>query len=751
MTTSEERYQANLELIGKKNPELAKNISQMPITGIRLVPSPSDNEKIIGQIWDMENKVWLPLCDPNDPVGEAIKDVEGRENGQGLYLPDKKCFILLGMGNGYFAVEMAKRLKPWQKLAIFDTNPNCYKAAMYCIDMTPLLGNARVDTFIGDNLGPSLQNWWLSFSSHEKFHIAPPMRAGYTNQVDKEAYDSMLSQCLDMMRYHAVGLATWKQFGKEIGRNDFGNMPEFLANPGLERLKGLWHGKPAICLAAGPSLRKNLKTLMEAGVRDKVAILSVGTIYALLRALRFEPDLVTTIDFQRLNYTDQFQYIPLNPDTPLLYLHSTHPETPRRWPGPRFVALNSSDTVEWMRQFSEPKMPAAQVQTVAHLNLVAAIVMQASPIILMGQDLAMPRNEHHAPGARAQDTSPEDNMDAHVNAEDIYGNPCWTRHSFLSMRTVFTQLVQQNQGPEYLNCTEGGIHIDGFTDAPLQEVLNSIKEKIPSSPVRLSSVLKKTFDSYTPVANWEVLDKSFTSLLSDVRHLTEISESILNLARNRRQALKRGDEKEAHAFAKRILGKEPSYQERQVAFSLFAVRRFDMVELLSRIPLPDGTSQEDIDKEGVEKLVGIAKCFIEESPSVVFDLKMCMKRLEDIKPKNAKNAYGLKDILRMMARQSYHVAAQQLKKGPLPTDRNCKNVVTPVNAYLVDNIKVMSQAYSNLHLYEYANALLECYGLRSKKVMKNKNILDNFHTSHQEIVPKYYIGIESPTGVNDGD
>lgn len=739
MTTAEERYQANLELIRGQNSGLAENLNNMPITGVRLLPSPNTEGRIVGQIYDLANAQWLPLCDPNDPEGEALKDVEGREPGQGLYLPDKKCFVLLGLGNGYFAVELAKKLKPWQKLAVFDTNPNCYKASMYCVDMAPLLGNSRCDTFIGDNLDPAMQQWWLSFNSHEKFHIAPPMRAGYTNAIDKDAYDSMLNRCMDMMRYHAVGLATWRQFGGEIGRNDFGNLPEFLANPGLEKLKGQWAGKPAFCLAAGPSLRKNLHTLMEAGIRDKVAIISVGTIYALLRALQFEPDLVTTIDFQRLNWTDQFQHIPLNDTTPLLYLHSTHPETPRRWPGPRFVAMNSSDTVEWMRKFTEEKMSAAQVQTVAHLSLVAAVILGANPIVLMGQDLAMPFGEHHTPGARAQDTTPGENEDAHVPAEDIYGEPCWSRHSFLSMRTVFSQIVMSNPGPEYINCTEGGIEIQNIPNAPLATVIANIKKSISPSEISLASKLKKVRDDYKPDANWDLIDQEFDGLVKDVKLLSETAESVHNLARNRRKELKRGDNQKVNSLAKRIVAKEKAFQEKQVAFSLFAVRRFDIVELLSRIPPPDGTTLEELNAINADKITQVSKSILDESANIQRDLQNCLKRLNDVRFRQPDAQCTLKDILRMMARQSYTVAAQLLKeKGILPVDNS--TAAMPVDEYLVENIRVQAHAYKQLQQYDYAAALLDAFGLSPETVTDIKKKVGEFHNQHREVLPKYYSG-----------
>ena len=146
-------------------------------------------------------------------------------------------------------------------------------------------------------------------------------------------------------------------------------------------MQGLWEGKPAVCVAAGPSLQKNLALLMEPALRDKVAVLTAGTVYAVLDKLGIQPDLVTTIDFQYLNWTDQFRRVPLDTAPPLVYLHSTHPSTVRRWPGARFVGLNASDTTAWMQQYAEPKPYAAQVQTVAHLNVVVAALLGANPII----------------------------------------------------------------------------------------------------------------------------------------------------------------------------------------------------------------------------------------------------------------------------------------------------------------------------------------------------------------------------------
>jgi hypothetical protein len=737
--TPEETYKKNLALIDRKNPELAKNLDNLPITGLRLSPGP--NGYLIGQIWDLNNRQWVAMCDPNDPVSEALLDIEGKREGSApLYSADNKVYSLLGMGCGYFAVEFAKKLKPYQRFSIFDVDPNCYKACMYCVDMEPLLGNARVDTFIGDNLAQSLQHWWLTLNSHEKFHIAAPMRAGYTQGIYPDVYDSLMLLSMDMMRYHAVGLATWRQFGPHIGDNDFGNMPDFLINPGMDELKDKWKGKPAFCLAAGPSLKKNLYKLINSPLRDRFAVITVGTVYALLQGLQFEPDLITTIDFQRLNFTDQFQNIPLNDRVPLLYLHSTHPETPRRWPGPKYVALNSSDTTEWMRHFTRtPKMAASQVQTVAHLSFLAAIVAGASPIILMGQDLAMPHDEHHAPGARAQDTAPKENEDAHVRAEDIYGNDCWTRHSFLSMRTVFQQIIQNNPGPQYLNATEGGIHIEGTENISVDQALGWIEENVEPSEERLGRKLGHIWKGYENDTKWDEMILAFKKLQGDVKKIVDNAKSIQSLARNRRKELKRGAEGESKAksLAERIKKKEEPFQQLQAAFSLFAVRRFDMVELLSRIPPPDGTSVEELDNCQIDKLVTLSDQILDESAIVQRLLRMTWNRIEDVLPKSRKDA-TLEDIVKMMSRQSYSPASQLLNNGRIPRDAGD----TPAEQ-MAGLVRVKAQLYKHRQQYAEAAALLNAWDMAPKTVGKMHKIIEDNTNILRPIVPQYYLLPES--------
>lgn len=682
----EELFAKNLALVAEKNPGLAQNLRDMPMVNMHLVENPTGS--LIGRMWDVKQQGWVPLCDTQHPVEEAVFDIDGCTEGpnprEGLYSPNGKVFVLLGMGLGYFAVEFAKRLKPYQRFAIFDTSANSFKAAMHAVDMSPVLGGCqgKIDTFLGDNLDAMMQHWFLTFNSHEKFHLTAPMRAGYTGQIDAEVYDGLLLRCMDMIRYHQVGLATWKQFGYLIGDNDMANMPEYFMNPGLNAMNGAWEGKPAVCIAAGPSLKKNVALLTNPEVRKRVAVICVGTMYAALQGLGIVPDIVTTIDFQRLNWTDQFLNVPLDRRTSLLYLHSTWPTTPRIWPGPKFVSLNSSDVTEWMRTYDEDKQSAAHVQTVAHLNVVAAIALKADPIILLGQDLAMPMDEHHAIGARVQDVNVFEAPESHVNADDIYGQPCWTRHSFLSMRTVFQQMVANNPGPTYLNCTEGGIHITGMDNRFFVDVARDIVRGRPQEPRLLYDRLQEIFTAYVPTGRIGDMVHELKGLEQISKALHEEAAYAIQLDQERVAAQEKGDEEAVVSLTQNIMNREGLFHSASLGFSLYVVRSFEIVENMSQIPPDPETTSEEFRNEVVyQRVLNIAKAIIREASAVDFGVRHTIRRLEDILAWLNGEKRTACDIQRLIAREHFTLAREALKTLDAPSWRVLAKLTSRMQEY----------------------------------------------------------------------
>ena len=217
---SEDRYEANLALLGQKMPDMVDQIRQFPLTNVQLMPTATGH--LYGNAWSVETQQWVPLCHATDPEQEAERDCDA------AYSRDVKVYCLLGMGLGYFTAAFAKRLEAHQRLVVFDLDPNLYKAALYAADFAPVFSEGkRIDFIIGNDAMDQVERWWLSLDAMDKLYISPPFRAGYTEYCQKASYDALIEKTVDMMRIHAVGLSTWKTFGAAIGDNDLKNMPEY--------------------------------------------------------------------------------------------------------------------------------------------------------------------------------------------------------------------------------------------------------------------------------------------------------------------------------------------------------------------------------------------------------------------------------------------------------------------------------------------------------------------------------------------
>lgn len=667
MLFAEEQYAKNMDVL-RANPNMQGLVGQLfqyPLVNIQLAPSMIGS--LYGQVFDVTTQNWVPVADPNDPMGEAARAVEQ------LWSPDIKVFTMVGLGLGYAAAAFAQKMLPYQRLVIWDVEAGLFKAMLYAVDVQPLFGGKRVEVFVGNDILARIEPWYLSLDATEKLHMSFPISQSYTNIFQKDAYAAVMTKCMDMLRYHAVGLSTWRMFGQCIGDNDLDNMPEYYANPGYEHLKDLWKGRPAVCLAAGPSLQKNLAQLLDADTRSRVALIAVGTIYGLVHGMGLEPDIVTTIDFQRRNWTDQFRFLPLDPDCPLVYLHSTYPQTVRRWPGPKFVAENASDTLNWIRKFAEGKKSAALVQTVAHLNLMVALELGANPIILMGQDLSMQQLEHHTPGSRAEDLAPGEAPDeAFCDATDFQGKPVKTRHSFLSMLTVFERIIAENPDRTFMNCSEQGMPIRGATHISFKDALEILKQQqldatddaLDVRPVfqgetstgltmrrgaPLRKMIHQTYATYTPkishdlFAEFRAVQKQVDELLEwaltvqyldamanayDANAITD-AQHVAHVAAECMTTDELVEDIISDTFHADILAMEQQLRDRQAAWGLFGIRRFDFLVLMAEIPpapeLLKTVPQQRAYNAG--RLVRCARMIEEEHPSVQKILERVGKRL----------------------------------------------------------------------------------------------------------------------------
>ena len=775
MLSPDEQYTANCAVLaGQPGTEgLLHQLRQTVLVNIDLQPGP--NGQLCGVAWSKEDQAPVPLCDFPDPQGLACQAMEQ------FWRPDITVYTMLGVGLGYAVVALARKLLPYQRLVVWDPEPIFLKAMMHAIDIRDAFSGKRVEVYVGGDVQARLEHWYLSLDVTEKLHMGTPIHHGYTGInappgqpcYKRAEYTAVHDRIIELVRFHMVGLATWRQFGNQIGDNDILNMPEYFTNPGLTRLKGLWQGKPAVCIAAGPSLQRNLRLLLPAAARRKVALLTCGTTYALVQGLGLQPDVVTTIDFQRLNYTDQFAGIPLDPDCSLVYLHSTHPQTPRRWPGPRFVAENSSDTIGWIRQFAgEQKGDASMVQTVAHLNLIVALMLGANPIILLGQDLSMPLDTHHTPGGRAQDAAPDEaGHEAFLEVPDMYGTPVKTRHSFQSMRMVFERLAVEHPQTTFINASEQGIELRGMRHMPLAEALASLPapayvttEQRPvfqgESSAQLTAreapplraLLQDAYRSYVPPTAPELVT-AYQQLCDDIEVIgqwaretlaawavieagTELAPAFLQCVEASDVYSRADTVQQVWALPRyqQLLATEQVLQQHPHATGMFVIRRFDFIELKGEIPPPPEQLQEPWQQAryAASRLKRAAEMFLDELPILQHLLHTTRQRLRP----------GA-TIPEALARQQYPRARCMLETLIHTYGRRAHDTVERHGSRLslIPTMRFWAEMFRQTQQYEAALAFLPADSSHAQRIQQH---LARYHADVRHALPAYFAPSTQP-------
>ena len=357
-------------------------------------------------------------------------------------------------------------------------------------------------------------------------------------------------------------------------------------------------------------------------------------------SLGIKPDFVTTIDFQRLNYTDQFSDYQLPTDVPLIYLHSTYPETVKRWPGPKFVATNDSEIVQWVRNiYKQEKGSASMSQTVAHLNVFLALTLGANPIILIGQDLSMPIDEHHAVGAMAQDTAPKDAPESYYDAPDIYGNTVHVRHSFASMAVVFERIFSLNQQAKFINCTEGGVSLKGAENKALSEMLELYNND--------NDHFSLTNEAYKAWNNYSINMEECRTVYEFIEQYIEISKRSIGLIDNIIKVYKllEKDDFKNEEYRKIVLSLETFFQENTHIFNICAIKDFNIIHLLSEFTIyREWKDDEEAALWKINQLAKIAEKIYETLPYVYLGFVKALNRLGYIVIGNASREKGIVDF-----------------------------------------------------------------------------------------------------------
>ena len=423
------------------------------------------------------------LHDVNDPEREVPHFLDlVPENAVGVVL-------LTGMGLGYTPKAILEQRKNIQWLAVFDISPDAFVQAMEHMDLSSMLSDPRL--LLCFDPEPDMEETFSEVMLALQLETIHDLKHIPSFSLDSEKYERLSKEVFSFANQQNYGGGAILGGGRLYTANRFMNLSAMYKGGMLEDLRGRFEGIPAVLVAAGPSLDLNIHLLSK--MKGKCVIIAVDSAVPALVANKITPDFMTSIDPTGFNFEKIADLIPQLVDFSLITSAWVTPNVVKAFPADKvFWTFSGRNMENWMQKLMGGSFPTGGASTVAHLNLVAAILMGCSPIVFVGQDLSYAGVRTHASNIPL---TQNDLLSKHLNSkamlwvEEVNGGKVPTDRLFLNFIKHFEALITNNPG-HYINSTVQGARIKGTEPIPLDEVIETYcqEDKISVSDMAVAAM-----------------------------------------------------------------------------------------------------------------------------------------------------------------------------------------------------------------------------------------------------------------------
>jgi hypothetical protein len=442
---------------------------------------------------------------------------------EGLKFKGVKQPVFLGMGLGYelmYFIQTEAQRERVNSIIIIEGDLEMFLCALNTTDLTGVFSNPKIKFFVG----LPIEALYTTLRNHFQLQLQDLLMCGATKPVYVEG-SMRIAFTYYKQALHTLYEAMWhslQNFGNcpedsLIGlENMLDNVKEILENPGINLLYEKFNGKPAVIVATGPSLRKNMHLLK--GLEDKALILSCDASFKLLMRNGIRPHMVTSLEREHevQQFFDNFDSNDVEDvymaACPVLFNHVYESYT-----GPKIIVYRNFDHFKWLqidRGILDIKLSSA------NMAYRIADALGCDPIILVGQDLAYGENgETHATQVPFSSEG-EGIFGVKGNVKDeVKTNSGWW--SFLK---AFELDVADHKG-RTINATEGGAYIPGTAVMDFETVImRMIQESF--DPL---SIIKTNLATFGTVEEDRIrLNEIITQTESDVMRIVELCEKGVN-------------------------------------------------------------------------------------------------------------------------------------------------------------------------------------------------------------------------------
>ncbi|HVP10912.1 MAG TPA: 6-hydroxymethylpterin diphosphokinase MptE-like protein [Phycisphaerae bacterium] len=381
----------NMTRLWRHDPRLAQQLDEVqPEATLAMQPSRKGPMTAVVTAQDGRK---LFLHSRYDPEQEALEFCKSLQKSEAY------CVVLSGLGLGYHVKALFETFG--DEIIVFVTEPDLVtiKTALEHTDLSAELESGHVEiltslakTTLHERLGRHATMLMLGTL------LAAPSVA---RDVNSDFHNACRQAILDYAAFAKMSLLTLVRNSGITCRNIANNLPTYVCTPPADVVRRAFVGCPAILVAAGPSLSRNIDQLRS--LQGQAVIIAAQTTLRPLLSRGIRPHFVTSLDFSDLS-RQFFENVDIPEDLVLVA------EPKASWHvvdafrrtqamcGRRVILLDNVFAQRCVGEALAKRTPMEAGSTVMHLAFYLAQWLGCDPIIFVGQDLAFTGHCYYTPG-----------------------------------------------------------------------------------------------------------------------------------------------------------------------------------------------------------------------------------------------------------------------------------------------------------------------------------------------------------------
>lgn len=511
-------FAANLALLNQKQPEMHHVISE------KMFVSDCETSDIsieIGRKGHMTLRATdkigpFYLHSLYDPVHESAQIIQKECQD-----PEINVVVLIGFGLGYTAEELCRRCNADTRIIIVEPRTDILATALSSRPFDSVITDPRLKFITDTNSSKAAAktNSELGLDKLKRWKIIATPAMSRLHQDFLKSYIDHLGACINQ---RVASFSTSFNSSELFLKHTVANLDIVAKSPGVTQFKDCWKNRPAVIVAAGPSLNKQIPTLQQ--FKDRLLIIAVDKTWPILKAAGIEPHVVVAIDPRRpCSWGDE-------PPENVWFLSaaSCNPEVVHSIKNKHIVSFGNPLHEKIFKPMIGDRGVLHTGGSVATNAFSFGRLMGASPLIMIGQDLAYTGGASHASGylwPKTLDEAKNLKGDGFREIEGYYGDRVHVDRQLDSYRKWYEDFMRAYPHEKVINATEGGAKINGTLQIPFTEACARYAE---SEVIHLTAfdTAAQSFQATSP----EIVQAKLLALSQEIAAFSKLAQEGVLLA-----------------------------------------------------------------------------------------------------------------------------------------------------------------------------------------------------------------------------